>query len=115
LPLAQIQAVPSTPDEIEAWSFVHAANHLDILRRIFETKGQNLTSYFLDNFDPAALDRTNWLYLHGIMHQQMDSVLGIQPYNLIGSLDWQDPDSVAVWFNAHSAEHVQASTLLGIG
>lgn len=115
MPLAQIQAIPKTPDEIEAWSFVHSANHVDILRRIFETQGKNLTSYFLDSFDPENLTGTNWLYLHGIMHQQMDAALGIQPYNLLGSLDWQDEDSVATWFNAHQTEHTQASSLLGIG
>ena len=114
MPLAQIQSIPKTPEEIDAWSFVHAANHTDILRRIFETKGQNLTAYFLDNFDPKALDETNWLYRHATMHQQMDTALGIQPYNL-NALDWQDPDSVASWFNSHASEHTRASELLGIG
>lgn len=114
MPLAQIQTVPETRDEIAAWSFANAASHIDIIRRVQETKGVNLTSYYLDNFDPETLDSTNWLYLHAVMHQQMDAVLKIQPFNL-SSLDWQSPGSVASWFNQHVAEHQQASSLLGIG
>ena len=71
MPLAQIQAIPQTPDQIDAWSFVHAANHKDILRRIFETQGKNLNSYFLDSFAPENLDDTNWLFWHSTMHLQM--------------------------------------------
>jgi hypothetical protein len=114
MPLAQIQAIPQTRDEIVAWSFANYASHADIIRRIQETKGQNLTLYYIDDFDPETLAATNWLYLHAIMHQQMDQVLGIQPFNLV-SLDWQDPTSVASWWNQHQSEHQQASMLLGIG
>lgn len=115
MPLAEIQNVPSTEAEIAAWSFANSANHVDVIRRIYETQnGKQLTSYFIDNFDPKTLGSTGWLYLHAIMHQQMDAALNIQPADL-STLDWQDPDSVANWFNLHTNEHQQASSLLGIG
>jgi hypothetical protein len=112
--IAEIQAPPTTPDEMLSWSFVHMAHHRDIVRRIQETKSVNLTEYPLDYFSPEGTRGTNWLYNHAVMHNQMDQVLGIQGFNL-NSLDWQDPDSVATWFDQHAAEHQQAGELLSIG
>ena len=117
MPLAQIQAIPKTPGEIAGWSFAHAANHRDIIRRLIETgksSANTLMTYYLDNFSPDAIATTSWLYQHAVTHQQMDLALGIQPYNL-NTLDWQDPDSVANWFDEHSVEHQQASQILGLG
>ena len=109
--VAAIKYVPQTPDEVATWSFNHAAAHADIIRVIFQNQGTNLTSYFLDDFDPRNLGM--WLYLHQATHNQMDQALGIAPYDL-NTLDWQDPDSVASWFNGHAAEHQQAATLLNL-
>ena len=37
MPLAEISQVPVTTDDVKRWSFAHQANHLDIIRRIYET------------------------------------------------------------------------------
>lgn len=118
--LAQISEVPQTPADLQRWSFAHNANHLDIIRRIYETTQPvppsttppiNLQPYPLDPIIPENM--ANWLYWHSTMHAQMDLVLGIAGYDLLG-LDWTDPDGVAEWISQNSDEHVQASKLLGI-
>jgi hypothetical protein len=109
--LAIIQAIPRTREEIAAWSFSHAVHHVDLNRRIYEVHGQNLTNYFLDNFDPD--NPGMWMYLHQSTHLQMDQVLGINPYDL-NTLDWQNPDSVSTWFEQHYGEHQQAATILNV-
>ena len=35
--LAELTVVPKTAQDISNWAFSHQANHLDIIRRIYET------------------------------------------------------------------------------
>src|ERR1700677_1208357 len=120
MPLAEIKQVPLTPDDIKRWSFAHMANHLDIIRRIYETTTPvppattpapiSLNPYPLD---PMNIDNLGiWLYNHAIMHVQMDAVLGIAGYNLL-DLDWRDPDQLVEWIDFNSDEHIQACRFLG--
>lgn len=97
------------------------ANHLDIIRRIYEITTPvppattpaptQLNPYPLDPIIPENIG--NWLYWHAVMHAQMDTVLGIAGYDLLG-LDWNDPAGLAEWISFNSDEHVQASRILGI-
>lgn len=100
---------PETPAEFYTWSFAHMANHRDIIRRIFEETGQNLTEYVLDPFDPQSM-----IDQHQTMHNEMDRVLGISGYDLT-VLDWSDPDSRSTWLAQNQNEHYIASSILGIG
>ena len=119
--LAQINEIPRTDDDMKRWSFSHMANHRDIIRRIYEITTPvppattpapiSLNPWPLDPFDPNNLGE--WLYQHQIMHQQMDAILGIAGYDLLG-LDWSDPDQIVEWIGFNSNEHVQASKILGI-
>ena len=121
MPLAEISQVPVTQDDIKRWSFAHMANHLDIIRRIYETTTPiapattpapiSLAPYPLDPIDVDNLDV--WLYNHSVMHAQMDLVLGIDGYDLL-DLDWRDPDQLAEWIGFNADEHVQACRILGI-
>ena len=110
--LASLQNYPRTRDEFALWSFGHAAHHRDILRRIFETKNQNLTSFLLDPFDPTEMG--SWTQNHWIMHQQMDKALNIQSYDL-SQLDWEDPELMTDWLQKNYYEHSIAAQLLNIG
>lgn len=119
--LDQISQIPVTQDDLKRWSFAHMANHLDIIRRIYEVTMPvppatapppiSLNPFPLDPFDPRNL--AQWLYQHSVMHAQMDLVLGIDGYDLL-ELDWSDQDQLIEWINFNSDEHVQASRLLGI-
>jgi hypothetical protein len=121
MPLSQIVQTPLTPEDLQRWSFAHMANHLDIIRRIYETTTPvppattpppiNLNPWPLYPFDPDNLDQ--WLYQHAIMHVQMDAVLAIDGYNLL-DLDWRDPDQLREWISFNANEHTQASRLLEI-
>ena len=35
--LAELTVIPQNSNELKNWSFSHQANHLDIIRRIYET------------------------------------------------------------------------------
>lgn len=119
--LDQISVVPQSPDDVKRWSFAHMANHLDIIRRVYETTTPvlpattppplSLNAFPLDPLDPDNLDQ--WLYQHAIMHVQMDAALGIAGFDLL-DLDWHDRDQLIEWINFNSDEHIQASAKLGI-
>jgi hypothetical protein len=121
MPLDQISVIPLTDDDLTRWSFAHMANHLDIIRRIYETTTPvppattpapiSLNPYPLDPVDIRNLGV--WLYNHAVMHTQMDLVLGIDGYDLL-DLDWNDKDQLIEWINFNSDEHIQASRILGI-
>ena len=121
MPLDQISEIPLTPDDVKRWSFAHMANHLDIIRRIYETTTPvppattpapiSLNPFPLDPIDTENLGQ--WLYQHSVMHAQMDLVLGIDGYDLL-ELDWSDKDQLIEWINFNLNEHVQASKQLGI-
>lgn len=119
--LDQISVVPLSKDDIKRWAFAHMANHLDIIRRIYETTTPvppattpppiSLNPFPLDPVDTENLGQ--WLYQHSVMHAQMDLVLGIAGYDLL-ELDWSDKDQLIEWINFNSDEHIQASRILGI-
>lgn len=121
MPLDQISVVPVSADDVKRWSFAHMANHLDIIRRIYETTepvppATTPSPISLNPFplDPIDIDNMGqWLYQHSVMHAQMDLVLGIAGYDLL-ELDWRDRDQLIEWINFNSDEHVQASAKLGI-
>lgn len=121
MPLDQISVVPVSADDVKRWSFAHMANHLDIIRRIYETTepvppATTPSPISLNPFplDPIDIDNMGqWLYQHSVMHAQMDLVLGIAGYDLL-ELDWRDQDQLIEWMNFNSDEHVQASRILGI-
>jgi len=109
--LAQLSEIPLTHEDVQRWSFAHMANHLDIIRRVQETKQITLNAFPLDPFDPNNLGQ--WLYQHSVMHAQMDLVLGIAGYDLL-SLDWRDEDQLIQWIGFNVDEHIQAGRILGI-
>lgn len=110
--LAVLGETPKTPEQLAVWSFVHMSHHRDIIRVIFEATGLRLDEWVIDPFDPNSDD--TWIYQHAIMHNQMDSVLGIAGYDL-STLDWQDPEILASWINANQTEHYIAGNILGLG
>lgn len=71
-----------------------------------------LTSFILDPIDPN--DISMWLYQHQIMHDQLNTVLGTQGFNLL-NLDWEDPDQFAAWLRQNGDEHTRLSGVLGVG
>ena len=112
--IAPLWNPPKTPVQLAEWSFCNAAAHADILRVIFQTYGQQLSSYVLDPFDPRDAGFDTWLYQHSVMHQQMDAILGIQGYDLT-DVDFRDDTSTAVWVAAHAIEHQQVGQKLNLG
>jgi hypothetical protein len=121
MPLDQISVVPVSADDVKRWSFAHMANHLDIIRRIYETTepvppATTPSPISLNPFplDPIDIDNMGqWLYQHSVMHAQMDLVLGIAGYDLL-ELVWREQDQLFEWISFNSDEHVQASRILGI-
>ena len=111
--IAAIYNVPSTRDELNEWSFAHAAHHADIIRRIREiVPGTKLDSYVLDPFDPK--EPGVWLYQHQTMHQQFEPILGIQGFDLLDA-DFSSQDNFAGWVWLNDQTHFQAADILGIG
>lgn len=110
--VAALFNVPSTDQERAIWSFAHAAHHNDIIRVIFQITGVILATYILDPFDP---DNTGvWADQHQQMHNQMDDILGISPFNL-DEVNWKDKSTLSGWIYDNANEHFQAANILEIG
>ena len=112
--LGQLWNAPRTPQALAEWSFANAAHHADIVRVIFQTTGQVLSSYVLDPFSPGDAGFDTWLYQHFAMHQQMDAILGIQGYDLT-DVDPTSRQLTEIWVAAHAVEHMQAGQKLNLG
>lgn len=110
--IATLYGMPHTEEDFSAWSFAHAAHHRDICRVVFRDSQVRLDEYVLDPFDPD--DMGNWPYLHQVMHQQMDTALGIAGYDL-SEIDWQDHDRIRSWLQQHGSEHYRVGAILGLG
>jgi len=106
--------VPPTPESLSLWSFAHEASHRDIVRRIYEVYGTNLSSFVLDPFDPSdEVEMTAWLNTHQQMHREMDQSLGISGFDLLG-VDWSERSSLQAWTILHASEHAAAGSILGV-
>jgi hypothetical protein len=110
--VAEFMHVPTDQATFEQWNFAHAAHHLNILQLIAQNFNKTLSSYVLDPADPN--DMSYWAYFHQVMHNEMNSVLGIQGEDLT-DIDPKDSDIMADWVYANGNEHQQAATILGIG
>lgn len=113
--VAALFNVPTTDEQIQQWAFAHMAHHRDIIRVIYQDFSIALPEYALDPITPnQAGEEYNWERLHQTMHSQMDAILGIAPYNLLG-LDWSNENKLAAWIQLNASEHRQAGDILGLG
>ena len=109
--IAALMNTPSTPQELNEWSFAHAAHHRDINRVLFQKVGAVLPEYVLD---PVDLDSWTWLYQHQELHNKMDALLAISGYDLL-DVDFKNQEQLAGWIDLNGDEHFQAANILGIG
>lgn len=110
--LADLYNVPGSDEERAQWAFAHMAHHRDINRRIYELVKIALPEYILDPVNPA--DDGTWEYQHQIMHDNQNSLLGIEGQDLTG-VDWKNPNELSAWVFLNGSEHYQASAILEIG
>lgn len=110
--VANLYNVPGNDQERATWSYSHMAHHRDINRVIYQLIGLALPEYLLDPIDPNNLGP--WDDLHQAMHDQMDQVLGISGFNLLG-VDWNNQELLASWIFLNATEHKQAADILEIG
>ena len=115
--LPQLYVQPNDASSWRAWSFNHAANHVDLIAAgsaYQRTHGTNLPleQFILDPMNPDDLGM--WLYLHATMHDQLNQVLGTSGFGLV-DLDWHDPDQFAEWRRLNGDEHTRFCTALGVG
>jgi hypothetical protein len=113
--IAGLYNIPTTPEELNVWSFAHAAHHQDINQAIFEATGISLINYVLDPINVQnKVGASTWADQHQIMHNDMDAVLNYAGFNLT-DVDFSDQKTLANWIFLHSAEHQNAADVLEIG
>jgi hypothetical protein len=110
--VAGIFNVPRTPEELNEWSFAHLANHLDIIRVLYQIFNVALPEYALDPVNPN--DSGTWDRQHQQMHNDMNSLLGIAGFNLLG-VEWNDENKLSAWIQLNAVEHRTASDILRLG
>jgi hypothetical protein len=109
--VADIFNIPSDDDELARWSTLHMIWHRDMNRAIFETMNVLLPEYILDPADFST--RSNFLQAHQTMHNNLDALLSISPYDLT-DVDMSNADQRAGWFTEHAQLTRQESNALGV-
>jgi len=110
--IAALFNVPRSETELSQWAFSHMANHRDIIRVVYELVAVALPEYLLDPINMN--DVGTWERQHQTMHQQMNTLLGLEGFDLLG-IDWNDQNKLAAWIQLNAVEHRQASDLLRLG
>lgn len=110
--LAGLFNIPASDEELLQWSFVHAAQHLEISNAIYARTLIVLPQFLLDPFDPKnRSSMETWAYQHQLMHNNQNQILGIEGFDLT-DVNWQDQEERAAWISLNANEHVQASNIL---
>jgi len=112
--VAALFNIPGNDTERTEWAFAHMAHHRDIIRVIKQLGGPTLPEYILDPLDPRPGKGNDWQRWHQTMHQQVDAILGLQGYNLLG-LDWSSPQRLAGWIQLNGVAHRAYGDRLGLG
>lgn len=115
--LPALYAQPDNAASWRAWSFNHAANHVDLVAAGAAYQRAHNTNFALDQFILDPMDPDNlgmWLYQHAAMHDQLNRVLGTSGFGLV-DLDWKDTDQFAEWLRLNGDEHTRFCTALGVG
>jgi hypothetical protein len=110
--VAALANVPTDDQQRAVWSFAHASHHYDIVRVIYQITKIALPIYLLDPFDPN--NTGIWADQHQQMHNDMDQLLGINPFNL-DDVDWNNKQTLGGWIFNNFSEHYQAANILEIG
>ena len=103
--------VPTTPNELAQWSFLHMAMHRGQNLAVFRQFKVYLPEYVLDPFDPQASG--GWFYNHQLMHNNMDAILGVSPFDLI-DVQWSDEAQRIGWVQSHAQQHQQETNQLDV-
>lgn len=101
--------VPTTPEELQRWSFLHMALHRSENLAVFRRFNILLVENILDPIDLQP--NSGWFYDHQVMHNNMDQILGIEQFNLL-DVDWDDPGQRLGWLQSHAQLHKQETDKL---
>lgn len=109
--LANLANVPQSDSSLAEWSFAHMAHHRDISRLILERFRIVLPEFILDPMNPQNFGTFG--YQHQILHNDQNSVLGIDGQNLT-EVDWNDMGQRTDWIFLNFNEHLKAADILGL-
>jgi hypothetical protein len=109
--LAILANVPDTPEAMAEWSFAHMAHHRDMVTKIYQLYNINLPIYALD---PVNLDDpTNFIDTHQVMHNDIDGLVNLPPYDLTG-VDLTNFEQRESWIWLNFQSHLAESQALGV-
>ena len=109
--LAALYNVPKTAQGVAEFAFNNRMSHLTINQAIQAAGGGVIA---LPVLDPIPLDDIqNWAQQHQILHDAMNSVLGLEGNDLT-DVDWHNLQQVEAWIRLHAQEHFRASEKLGV-
>jgi hypothetical protein len=109
--LAALLNVPHVNDDWSHFSWDHRDSHDRIRAAIKAQFGTDLTDYQIEPMNPT--DTQDFLNNNAQLHNDMNSVLGLQGTNL-EVVDLTQDNEKASWINLHYLEHYYAEQKLGI-
>lgn len=115
MPLNALLGVPDDEENLRAWMFDDAQDHLVIRQAIQKQFGVNLPIYVLD---PVSLIKggepsDKWLQDHQSAHNDFNGLFNLQA-NDLESVNWKDPLQRRAWSEIHYLEHLAIHSRLGI-
>lgn len=109
--LATLYNVPSTPSELNIFSFSNMDEHNKIAAAILNQFSIAVPSFVLD---PLPInDMGVWLRQHQNLHNIMHGVVGSNSNDLT-NVDFNDPDQLSSWIWLHAQEHHDVAASLNL-
>lgn len=97
------------------FSFSNMDEHTKAAIAVFKKYGVNLQLYPLDPMPPIeGGGRELWAANHQALHNDLDSVLGMDGGPDLSSVEWKDPEQLKVWVQLHAPRHQLYAQVLGL-
>lgn len=102
--------IPHSDEDWKIWSWHHRDSHNRIRAAIKKVYGVDLTDYQVEPINPNQI--TDFLQNNSSLHDDMNSVLGLQNSDLQDA-NFQEPRELDAWIKIHVQEHFNAEAKLG--
>ena len=108
--LPALNNIPRSEEEWRFWAWHHRDSHDRIRKAILKSLKINLTDYQVEPINPN--DLTDFLQNNSQLHDDANSVLGLQSSNLQDA-NLQDDREFQAWIKIHAQEHYYMEAKLG--
>lgn len=112
--LDAVWLIPADEAASAIFSFSNQDEHVKAVIAVFKKYNVNLQYYPLDPMPSIEQGRDLWANQHQAMHNDLDSVLGLDAGPDLSNIDWRNREQLVVWSQLHAPRHQLYAQVLGL-